>query len=566
MMENVSEPAPIIYDFSKEDIPRCPQCNLICLLKLKYKSEIPLIEYLCENGHKGKILLKDYDYNKFSLFKEKCNECGKNQKEINGNLLFCTKCQKFICYECQKNHSNDQHNIINIQKYDSICKLHSNTYDSYCFKCKKNLCFYCKFEHENHNLTNLSNFKYSIESKKIIEEEINSLENKIKYINNLQKDIINELEKINESSSLEIKFLKILFNTYEYEEQKKNLNYYFIHNLKSFKEKFELKRKEYLNKIYNEGNKFLKLLQNSTISDFKIIKEHTNYVNYLCELKDGRLASCSNDKSLNIYKKDSYELQLSIKEHLNWVISFTQLNDGRIVTSSKDNTMKIVKLLGEDKYQIEQTLIGHKNGVEKVIEIRQNELISVSCDKTMKVWKFYEQYFLNVLSINFQKITSDCNILKLNETEFVTSSYDEECLKFWEPNNYSNIANIHNIDSGWPYRVMCLLENDILCVGGMNSKGFYLIRISTHNLINIIIGPKHIFSIYKCLDDLFLCSIVDKNGNNCIVKYKYKDLNLKKIIEMKNPHNKHIISCFELSNGIIASCGYDNLIKLWKSK
>ena len=43
MMENVSEPAPIIYDFSKEDIPRCPQCNLICLLKLKYKSEIPLI-------------------------------------------------------------------------------------------------------------------------------------------------------------------------------------------------------------------------------------------------------------------------------------------------------------------------------------------------------------------------------------------------------------------------------------------------------------------------------------------------------------------------------------------
>jgi WD40 repeat protein len=74
---------------------------------------------------------------------------------------------------------------------------------------------------------------------------------------------------------------------------------------------------------------------------------------------------------LNIYKKDSYELQLSIKEHSSCVRAFTQLQDGRIISCSDDKTMKIIKLIGEDKYQIEQTLQGHRSFVYKVIEIKK---------------------------------------------------------------------------------------------------------------------------------------------------------------------------------------------------
>ena len=103
---------------------------------------------------------------------------------------------------------------------------------------------------------------------------------------------------------------------------------------------------------------------------------------------------------------------------------------------------------------------------------------------------------------------------------------------------------------------MCLLENDVLCIGGENSKGFYLIKISTHQLIKNIIGPKYIYSINECLDGLFLCSIIDEKGNHSIVKYKYEEQNLKKIIEKEKAHNKDIYSS-------IASGGYVDLIKLW---
>ena len=86
---------------------------------------------------------------------------------------------------------------------------------------------------------------------------------------------------------------------------------------------------------------------------------------------------------MNIYKKDSYELQLSIKEHSSGIYSFTELHDRRIITCSFDKTMKIIKLIGEDKYQIEQTLQGHTNTVMKIIEIKENELFQYHM---MKQW------------------------------------------------------------------------------------------------------------------------------------------------------------------------------------
>ena len=70
---------------------------------------------------------------------------------------------------------------------------------------------------------------------------------------------------------------------------------------------------------------------------------------------------------------------------------------------------------------------------------------------------------------------------------------------------------------------MCLINEDILYIGGDNSKGFYLMKISSHQLIKNIIGPKRIWSIHKYFDDLLLCSIINENGNNFIVKYKYKN-------------------------------------------
>ena len=418
----------------------------------------------------------------------------------------------------------------------------------------------------------LYEFNYSKESKKKLEEEIRNIENKINNLVIIKQNIITEINKLKESSELEMKFIKILLYSYEYEENQNNLNYNIIQNLKNFEKKFKSNKIEIYERVYNEGKKYISLIQNlqnkksnSFKTNFKTLNNHTSYIYHIDKLNDGRLISCSADKSLNIYKKDTYDLQLSIKEHSDWIASFTELHDRRIITCSGDKTMKIIKLIGEDKYQIEQTLQGHTSIVFKIIEIKENELISISRDKTMKIWKLNnENKFECFKTINFQNSESNCNILKLNENEFVTSSCDDKCIKFWNSNDYSNIATINNIETDFGFKNMCLLENDLLCVGGENSTGFYLIKISTHQLIKNIIGPKTIYSINECLDGLFLCSIIDEKGNNSLVKYKYEEQDLKKVIEKEKAHDKDILSYVELNDGIIASGGGDCLIKLWE--
>ena len=55
-------------------------------------------------------------------------------------------------------------------------------------------------------------------------------------------------------------------------------------------------------------------------------------------------------------------------------------------------------------------------------------------------------------------------------------------------NNYWNIVTIKNIDiSMYSRENMELIENDLLCLGGDNTKLFYLIKISNHQIIKIII-------------------------------------------------------------------------------
>jgi len=566
-----------VNKFTANDIPRCVDCNLICSINLNYKGNYePYILYECENGHTGNISLEEYIkkcYN-FSISKEKCSNCGKAQKEDKADFFFCCTCKIFICNSCQIRHSEDRHLFTNIRRYDSLCTKHSNLYSAYCTKCKKNLCVYCLKSHRTHELINLSELFYSKVTKNVLLEEMNNIENRIKDLDKIKEKIVSEINKLKESTKLEMELINILIKTYDYEETQKNLNYNVILNMKKIDKIFKSNKIKIYERIYKDGNNYLNNLQNikSIISEFqenyKTLKNHTNNVYYISKLSDGRLISSSKDNLLNIYKKDSYDLQVSIKEHTGAVYSFTELKDGRIISCSSDKTMKIIKLLEDDKYQVDQTLEGHKGEVYKAIEIKENELISISYDKTMKLWKLNkDNAFECILNAIFQYSNSYCNILKINEEQFVTSSCSDSCLKFWNANNYSNIETIKNISIEWTYDLMCLIDNDLLCVGGKDSKGFYLIKISSHQLIKNILGPKTIYSIVQCVDGLFLCSIINENGNYSLAKYEYdfENKNLKKVIEKEKPHdNGSIYAAIELNRRTIASCSSDYSIKLWE--
>ena len=69
--------------------------------------------------------------------------------------------------------------------------------------------------------------------KKKLFEKIRNIENKINNLDIIKQNIITEINKLKESNELEMKFIKLLSYSYEYEKNLKNLNYNVIQNVKN---------------------------------------------------------------------------------------------------------------------------------------------------------------------------------------------------------------------------------------------------------------------------------------------------------------------------------------------
>ena len=554
---------PQLQNFQIENFLKCPECNLICFLNIKYIKENLNIEYLCENNHKGTILLKEYMNNFINNLKLKCLECQKFKQNY-----YCIHCFKYLCEDCSKIHLfENKHKLIDLNQLNIYCQIHLKKFSFFCFTCQKNICEFCKSTHIEHCLIDLIKYDFSKETEEKLIKDYNNVFKIIKDLEVLIQKIELIISQLKDYSLL-IKFYKILVTNYLYSKKENVHNYYFIKNLKQINQLNSHNIKDLFNH-FNDCNKIFKNLEQLNLNfqkDYlKPLNYHSNWITHLDKLNDGRLISSSSDHSLKIYKKESYEIEISILEHSKSILFFTQLNDGRIITCSSDRTLKIIKLIEENKYKIEQILIKHKGVVFKVIEIRNNELISISNDNTMKIWRLNNKNeFECNLTILFQTNNSYCNIYNLNKNEFITSSCDIESLIFWNSNNYSKITSIKNIKTtGDSLKNMCLLDNDVLCVGTNDSNGFYLIRITNHQIIQNVIGPKIIWSIIKCLDGSFVCSMVDENNIDSLVIYKYENYYLKKIKQMKTKYKKSIYSCVEIDEGLIAYGGYDRLIHFW---
>ena len=95
-------------------------------------------------------------------------------------------------------------------------------------------------------------------------------------------------------------------------------------------------------------------------------KYHTDSVMSCIVLNDGRIATCSYDKSIIIYNNKSFKPDIIIKEHNNVVNDILQLSSGKLASCSDDNTIKIFNIKNNN-YEVIQTLKYHKMGVIEII-------------------------------------------------------------------------------------------------------------------------------------------------------------------------------------------------------
>jgi len=283
----------------------CPECKENILINIKdYKINL----YECKNGHKlESISLNEYEnMQKINLSKIICNDCYKYNKNniYNEEFYICNECGINLCPLCKFKH-NKNHNIINYNDKNSICKNHNDKYIKYCKECKENICFSCINEHNGHDIIELGNIipnKQQLLTKmKFFGKIINKFRENIEEINIALNKVLFNIE-------LYYKIFNNIINNYN----NKNRNYQNYFNINEISNSTNNIISD-LNNIINENNMNNKLnnildiyYKIVRIKKTKIYDNGNKYIGeFLNDLKNGKGILYYNKKDkINRYEGD----------------------------------------------------------------------------------------------------------------------------------------------------------------------------------------------------------------------------------------------------------------------
>ena len=157
-------------------------------------------------------------------------------------------------------------------------------------------------------------------------------------IEDFQKQINYSFEEIKRKMD-KIIFLKNLIFSYESQQKYLIFNYNNLANLKSFKSITKLNEKKF-ELISKYSNKLLNLFKRG---NFKTIIKHYLSIDYIKILSDGRLSSCSEDGTINIYNKDNYKVEQIINVG-SGVVYLNIISNNNIIACCFDGIMRIYEL------------------------------------------------------------------------------------------------------------------------------------------------------------------------------------------------------------------------------
>lgn len=132
------------------------------------------------------------------------------------------------------------------------------------------------------------------------------------------------------------------------------------------------------------NDKSIKLWDNNG-NLYNVFTGHSEAVLCMIQLNDGRIASCSIDKTIKIwnYKKKSEKPEVILIGHTAAIFCILQLKDGRLLSSSGDKTLRFWDL---SKGICEQVLEIPKE-VECMIQLKDGNLVTGGYDGKIRIYK-----------------------------------------------------------------------------------------------------------------------------------------------------------------------------------
>ena len=182
----------------------------------------------------------------------------------------------------------------------------------------------------------------------------------------------------------------------------------------------------------------------------------------------------------------------------------------------------------------------------------------------MKIWEFDGNKYNCTNTFTISNSNSWTNILRINKDKLVSSAYSSNYIKFWDiKNNFNEIKTLNNIETCY-WNSMCMINDNILLIGGYSSGGIYIINTDNYQMISQVHkNIKYVYSIIELMNGNILIGCCDENSKYSLIEYKYENNDLIKILSKDNAHSGYIYGLIEMNDGMIISCSSDYSIKYW---
>lgn len=293
---------------------------------------------------------------------------------------------------------------------------------------------------------------------------------------------------------------------------------------------------------------------------------HNQHVYALTVLSNGYLASCSQDRSINIINvnESSFSVIITIKNNQNEEITYIcELASNKIISSSKRSV--VIWLLDYENKQVSTlsilTIDTYYTSLYKVITLRYNR-IAAFVNRTFVVWESIDPY-KQLIQLNMNGSLSTIHQLK-NHDILVLTDYNNQHISFMDLKTYQICAVFTDIYCVYRNSI-CEMENDLLCIGGMLQLTF--INVNLYIIDAVIKFDKDVF------DQKYLCffALVQNERGNILVgdgNGNIREVDYEKKTEhavLNKAHSSGLLSIVKLKPNLYASSGGDAKINIWKS-
>ena len=557
----------------------CPECGELLELKLINVKEI---ECKCKCGYFEIISINEFfiHLSNQKVPKKFCQNPNKHRNNKVKGTKFCKQCNMWYCSSCLHEHQQligNQHDLF-INDLVGKCAKHNQEYNTFCLKCKAHICGLCLLQdHKGHEfvdlkeMLNIDNF-IEINMKCAKAKKTITLLNE-DYKNKLVKELNDKIEQIEKDYLVNVQLNKNILNFIEiliknYSDNLESPNYYIIKNLLN-NTNFCFDDKKLMKKYhYSYFKHFFIVNITSKEKKLKRFLPHTENITCLLALNDGRLASGSEDKTINIYDSSTYKTIQTLADNTGKITSLIQLKNGNIVSSSSDSFIKVYTENIQHKFTLSYSMDTRNKGVNQVIELSSNTILSCSMNGLIQEWDniYCIRYFNNKKQPKDPvPLPVDC-IIELKDKQivsasgtipFFTNGFVGKYISFWEGNQETKVE-INNTGRHCFFE----LDNSILLVGVRG--GVCLVNTKSHEIekqitTNVLFGNEEgsmINTFYYCKDGLVF-------GGNDKGELQVYEIDKQKIVVKFKLHGQPINEIVLLKNNLIASCSEGKALSIW---